>query len=333
MDQLIQRDDLVQNPATPSTSIVPCIELPGHPIRSQSNSKFDGEFKDSAAARKVQKADREKLRRGRLNEQFVELGNILDPDRPKNDKARILMDTIQLLKDLTSQVNKLKTEHANLIEESHELAQEKSDLREEKPLLTSDIENLNAQYQQKLRATYPWAVMDHSVVMAPAPFPFPVPMQMPPGPFPLHPSLQPYTFFGNPDPRVIANPCSTFVPYIPPNSLTEQQSPQNAPPFIQSGNRSDNFSEQNSRSKFSVESKIEKSVDSNEVATYLELKTPGSSSDQDSSFECSNGKNRKENNLSEESSSSRCSSSCSLGDNSSSSTPNGRKSTDICGNP
>lgn len=39
MDQLIQRDDLVQNPATPSTSIVPCIELPGHPIRSQSNSK------------------------------------------------------------------------------------------------------------------------------------------------------------------------------------------------------------------------------------------------------------------------------------------------------
>lgn len=36
-----------------------------------------GEFKDSAAARKVQKADREKLRRDRLNEQFFELGNIL----------------------------------------------------------------------------------------------------------------------------------------------------------------------------------------------------------------------------------------------------------------
>lgn len=31
------------------------------------------------------------------------------------------MDTIQLLKDLTSQVNKLKTEHATLIEESHEV--------------------------------------------------------------------------------------------------------------------------------------------------------------------------------------------------------------------
>jgi len=32
---------------------------------------------DCSAARKTQKADREKLRRDRLNEQFVELGNIL----------------------------------------------------------------------------------------------------------------------------------------------------------------------------------------------------------------------------------------------------------------
>lgn len=32
---------------------------------------------DSTAARKTQKADREKLRRDRLNEQFVELGNVL----------------------------------------------------------------------------------------------------------------------------------------------------------------------------------------------------------------------------------------------------------------
>jgi hypothetical protein len=37
----------------------------------------DGEIKDPVAARKVQKADREKLRRDRLNEQFLELGNSL----------------------------------------------------------------------------------------------------------------------------------------------------------------------------------------------------------------------------------------------------------------
>lgn len=37
----------------------------------------EAELRDSIAARKVQKADREKLRRDRLNEQFTELGNTL----------------------------------------------------------------------------------------------------------------------------------------------------------------------------------------------------------------------------------------------------------------
>lgn len=331
MDQQIRRDPLIQNPA--ALSSLSCIDLPGHPNRSQSSARSEEEFKNPAAARKVQKADREKLRRDRLNEQFVELGNILDPDRPKNDKATILMDTIQLLRGLTSQVNKLKSEHATLTEESHELAQEKNDLKEEKALLKSDIENLNDRYQQRLRATYPWASMDHSVVMAPAPYPFPVPMQMPPGPFPLHPSMQPYTFFGNQNPGVIANPCSTFVPYIAPTSLVEQQS-RNAPPFVHPGNQSHNLSNQDTRSKSSCESKIEKTVDSNEVATYLELKTPGSSTDQNTSFEQTNSKKmrRTENIISEESSSSRCSSSRTLESNSNSSTLNGRKSTDTCGN-
>jgi hypothetical protein len=44
-----------------------------------------------------------------------------DPDRPKNDKATILGDTVQLLKDLTSQVSKLKDEYTMLNEESREV--------------------------------------------------------------------------------------------------------------------------------------------------------------------------------------------------------------------
>ena len=39
--------------------------------------RLEAEGKDPVAARKVQKADREKLRRDRLNEQFQELGNAL----------------------------------------------------------------------------------------------------------------------------------------------------------------------------------------------------------------------------------------------------------------
>ncbi|RVX08126.1 Transcription factor bHLH121 [Vitis vinifera] len=80
--------------------------------------------------------------------------------RPKNDKATILSDTIQLLKDLTAQVEKLKAENASLNEESRELTQEKNDLREEKASLKSATKNLNVQYQQSLRAMFPWSAID-----------------------------------------------------------------------------------------------------------------------------------------------------------------------------
>lgn len=45
----------------------------------------------------------------------------VDPDRPKNDKASILSDTVQIVKDLTAQVNRLKAEYATLNEESREV--------------------------------------------------------------------------------------------------------------------------------------------------------------------------------------------------------------------
>ncbi|XP_020973768.1 transcription factor bHLH121 isoform X2 [Arachis ipaensis] len=273
---------------------------------------------DGTAARKSQKADREKIRRDRLNEQFVELGSILG--RPKNDKATILGDTIQLLKDLTSQVGKLKDEYAALNEESRELAQEKNDLREEKASLKTDIENLNNQYQQRLRNMFPWTAMDHSVMMAPPSYPYPMPMAVPPGSIPL----QPYPFFANQNPSVIPNPCSTFVPYLAPNTLVEQQSAQYVSPPSHPGTRSHLSSKHDTRNKppRDRESKAEKSEASNDVTTNLELKTPGSSADQD----LSSGKRKCSKPLrSEGSSLGRCSSSHSVQDSSSSSVDGSRK--------
>ncbi|KAG2703208.1 hypothetical protein I3843_06G119600 [Carya illinoinensis] len=256
--------------------------------------------------RKTQKAGREKLRRDRLNEQFVELGNVVDPSRPKNDKSTILVDTIQLLKDLASQINKLKAECSTLTEESHELMQEKNDLREEKASLKSDIENLNVQCQQRLGAMFPWAAIDHSVVMGPPSYQFPVPMPMPPGPIPMHPSMQPYPFFGNQNPGLIPNPCSTFVPYVTPNTSVEQSAWHASP-----RNRSPILNKQDSRCKSSGKSKTGESEDSDNVTTDLELKTPGSTEDQDLSPEPKNSRKRRreENSVTEGSSSSRSSSS------------------------
>ncbi|GER55254.1 basic helix-loop-helix (bHLH) DNA-bindingsuperfamily protein [Striga asiatica] len=279
---------------------------------------MEAEVIDSITARKVQKADREKLRRDRLNEHFMELGNTLvlallaDPDRPKNDKASILTDTILMLKDLTSQVDRLKSEYAALNEEFRELIQENNDkfndLREEKDSLKSDIENLNAQYSHRMRAMYPWAGMDHSVVMHSSTYPYPVPMPitMPAGPIPLHPSLQPYPYYNNQNPPVVHNPCSTYIPYVANNAVTEHHSTQHAVP--QSNNRSNGLGKQGPRYKnYDGESRIEKSDDSNDITTDLELKTPGSTSEQDS-LKQKKAKKIKEVAITDASSSSACSS-------------------------
>lgn len=313
------------------------IQPPNQPLPDFSQPPPNGLHSDSRpeaeciAARKVQKADREKLRRDRLNEQFTELGNTLDPDRPKNDKASILVDTIQILKDLTSQVNKLKSEYTSLTEESRELTQEKNDLREEKSSLKSDIDNLNIQYQQRVRSMFPWGGMDHSVVMHPPSYPYPMPVPIPPGPIPMHPSLQPYPFFANQNPVVVPNPCSTFVPYLTPNTMMEQQSTQYMSPVLQPGSRSHNSSKQDPRNKSSEqeESKAGKNEDSNDVATDLELKTPGSTADQDSSSGQRKSKKvmRKEN--SDVSSSSRCSSSRTVQASSTNSVVGGVREDDI----
>ncbi|CAM6040582.1 unnamed protein product [Sphagnum compactum] len=185
---------------------------------------------DPTSARKVHKADREKLRRDRLNEQFGELAGVLDPDRPKNDKATILGDSVQVVKELRAEVKRLKYEQTTLLDESRDLAQEKTELREEKAALKTETEQLQAQLEQRLCGMLPWMSMDPSTVMmgaGPYPYPMPVPQPVtgptsgqlpptsetpqlphqplaapptylsmaPPGTF-MHPGLQAYTMYG-----------------------------------------------------------------------------------------------------------------------------------------
>ncbi|KAL3350879.1 hypothetical protein AABB24_023336 [Solanum stoloniferum] len=334
MDQLnhgglYQSNQLPNHCLTELNQLPSDVSMPPNGLHSESSSKQkpEAELKDSIAARKVQKADREKLRRDRLNEQFMELGKTLDPDRPKNDKASILSDTVQMLKDLTAQVSRLKSEYAALTDESRELTQEKNDLREEKASLKSDIESLNVQYQQRMRTMYPWAGMDHSMVMHSSSYPYPMPVPVPTGPVPMHPSLQPYPFFGNHNPAVVPNP-SSFVQYMTPNTLIEQQPTQYMSPIIQPGS----MTRQESRNKSSDqgECRTEKSEDSNEVATDLELKTPGSTSEQDLSSGQKKSRKlpKKDNSLTDGSSSSKCSSSHSVHAVSSNSVVRGTKTGD-----
>ncbi|KAG0477736.1 hypothetical protein HPP92_012455 [Vanilla planifolia] len=92
------------------------------------------------------KACREKLRRDRLNDRFLELNSVLDPGRPpKSDKASILSDAARVLAQLRSEAEQLKEANKKLRNAIKELKAEKVELRDEKLRLKSDKEKLEQQ--------------------------------------------------------------------------------------------------------------------------------------------------------------------------------------------
>ncbi|KAK7328030.1 hypothetical protein VNO77_22124 [Canavalia gladiata] len=95
------------------------------------------------------KACREKMRRDRLNDRFLELGSILDPGRPlKMDKAVILSDAVRMVSQLREEAQKLRDSTENLQQKINELKAEKNELRDEKQRLKAEKDNL----EQKLKA-------------------------------------------------------------------------------------------------------------------------------------------------------------------------------------
>ncbi|XP_076881140.1 transcription factor ILR3-like [Bidens hawaiensis] len=92
------------------------------------------------------KAGREKMRRDRMNERFMELGSILEPGRPpKTYKTAILSDAIQMIKHLQVEAEKLNESNADLHEKIKELKAEKNELRDEKQRLKVEKEKLEQQ--------------------------------------------------------------------------------------------------------------------------------------------------------------------------------------------
>ncbi|XP_022985261.1 transcription factor ILR3-like isoform X2 [Cucurbita maxima] len=92
------------------------------------------------------KACREKLRRDRLNDKFLELGAILEPGRPpKTDKAAILIDAVRIVAQLRGEAKMLKDSNTSLSEKIKELKAEKNELRDEKQRLKMEKEKLEQQ--------------------------------------------------------------------------------------------------------------------------------------------------------------------------------------------
>ncbi|CAN6457966.1 unnamed protein product [Victoria cruziana] len=128
------------------------------------------------------KASREKMRRDKLNDRFLELGSLLEPGKkPKTDKATLLCDAIKIVNQLRNEADKLKEENEQLEEKVKELKAEKSELREEKVKLKADKERLE---QQMKAITMPAGFLPHPAAFQAAfaaqiPAPSPVVKPMP----------------------------------------------------------------------------------------------------------------------------------------------------------
>lgn len=112
------------------------------------------------------KACREKMRRDRLNDRFVELSATLEPGRPpKTDKATILNDAVRIMTQLRTEAQGLQESNDQLREAIKDLKTEKNELRDEKSRLKAEKERLE---QQVKAMSIPTGYMPHPAAMAAA---------------------------------------------------------------------------------------------------------------------------------------------------------------------
>ncbi|KAJ9182744.1 hypothetical protein P3X46_006702 [Hevea brasiliensis] len=132
----------------PNSSSIVGVEIDG-PLGDCDSQKESGckkRGRSESCSASSSKACREKLRRDRLNDKFLELGSILEPGRPpKTDKAAILIDAVRRVSQLRGEAQKLKDSNSSLQEKIKELKAEKNELRDEKQRLKAEKEKLEQQ--------------------------------------------------------------------------------------------------------------------------------------------------------------------------------------------
>ncbi|KAL1222670.1 Transcription factor bHLH34 [Cardamine amara subsp. amara] len=113
------------------------------------------------------KACREKLRREKLNDRFMDLSSVLEPGRtPKTDKSAILDYAIRVLNQLRGEAHELKETNQKLLEEIKSLKAEKNELREEKLVLKTDKEKIQQQLKS-MAVPSPGFMPSHPAVFHP----------------------------------------------------------------------------------------------------------------------------------------------------------------------
>ncbi|XP_071687104.1 transcription factor bHLH104-like [Rutidosis leptorrhynchoides] len=112
--------------------------------------------RSTSCNRAENKACRERQRREKLNERFLELSSTLDPDRPANtDKLAELGDAVRVLNQLKSESEESKEMNEKLLEEIKTLKAEKNELREEKLVLKAEKAKMEQQVKSMTNSVSP----------------------------------------------------------------------------------------------------------------------------------------------------------------------------------
>ncbi|XP_062189892.1 transcription factor ILR3-like isoform X2 [Phragmites australis] len=192
------------NPCAEINSSVDCRQGNEQPTNKRPRSE--------SGAQPSTKACREKIRRDKLNERFLELGAILEPGKtPKMDRSAILNDAIRIVSELRSEAQNLKDSNESLQEKIKELKAEKNELRDEKQRLKAEKESLEQQIKF-LNARL--SLVPHPPVIPASAF------TVPQGPAAGHKLMMP----------MIGYPGFPMWQFMPPSDVDTSDDPKSCPP-------------------------------------------------------------------------------------------------------
>ncbi|KMT16647.1 hypothetical protein BVRB_3g049330 [Beta vulgaris subsp. vulgaris] len=104
--------------------------------------------RSAVSSKPKSKACRERERREKLNDSFLNLSSVLEPGRAvKTDKLAILSDAIRVVKQLRTEAEEHKEENKKLQEEIESLKAEKNELRDEKSTLKAEKEKMEQHFK------------------------------------------------------------------------------------------------------------------------------------------------------------------------------------------
>ncbi|KAI3463985.1 hypothetical protein Pfo_020648 [Paulownia fortunei] len=119
-------------------------------METSTSGDHSGKKNQGKIPKRIHKAEREKMKREHLNDQFLALANSLELSDQNNGKASVLIEATRMLKDMSAQIECLKKENAALLSESQYVTVETNELKDENSALEAQIGKLQTELKSRV---------------------------------------------------------------------------------------------------------------------------------------------------------------------------------------